>query len=110
MTDECPKCKHEMKRSTAKLNKGLVRRRCHKCGETDFAWLTIAEMAKSVGAKAGQARQVVAALYVEETEARGAGEERQFSPEIQAKVFAELRRRDQDEWSGWLAGSSRNGR
>jgi hypothetical protein len=93
MKDECPKCQAAMKRSEARMHKGLMRRRCTKCGESDYAWFTLRQLgARLTDATAGQLKSAILSLQLQPTAYRGDGEAREYGPDAQLALIAALRR------------------
>jgi len=93
MRDECPKCGDGMKRSAARLHKGLVRRRCPGCGESDYAWLKLSELKVQLeDATVGQLKAAIQKLSLGAADYRGHGDAREYSPDAQTAVIGELRR------------------
>jgi hypothetical protein len=92
VNDECPKCQGHMKRSAARLHKGLVRRRCPDCGESDYAWLTLSQIKKQLeDATAGQLKSAILSLALKDDAYRGVGEASEYSPDAQLAVIQALR-------------------
>jgi hypothetical protein len=83
-----------MKRSSARLHKGLVRRRCPDCSESDYAWLTAAQIkAELEDATAGEIKAGLLKLDLKDDAYRGEGSAREYSPDTQTALIAVLRKR-----------------
>jgi hypothetical protein len=92
VSDECPKCGGSMKRSSARLHKGLIRRRCSDCRESDYAWLTLAQIkARLEDATAGEIKSAILSLALKDDAYRGVGDAREYSPDAQLAVIQALR-------------------
>jgi hypothetical protein len=92
VNDECPKCQGHMKRSNARLHKGLIRRRCSDCRESDYAWLTLAQIKAGLeDATAGEIKAALLKLDLKDDAYRGEGNAREYSPDAQLAVIQALR-------------------
>lgn len=92
-SDDCPKCGATMSRSDARLHKGMVRRRCPDCGESDYAWQTLGQLkAKFQDASASQIKAAISSLRLPADGYRGEGDAREYSPDAQIALLGELRR------------------
>jgi len=90
---DCPKCGATMKRTDARVHKGMVRRRCPDCGESDYAWQTLGQIKAKLGdASASQIKAAISSLRLAADGYRGEGDAREYSPDAQIALLGELRR------------------